>query len=248
MKKYLAVLLGVLIFSPALFAEITSFNVKDVVKDYSTLIPNLVKENGIVPIYVKKSSSNQNYITKQYIPYELDEINEESETPESKITNGYEKVSITVPVGYKIQDYILTNTYGQLSFPNSKSILLLVNGKEVRFQLDYTIKFTDKKYQKYFEENFYDVDLEKVSQPMTITIKYSPRYFTLKSYKKSYSGTKTLNITYEGKNIALNTRVYHFMEIDNKHGKPTYFVLEPNYQNIYNDFKFVRESKIRPLQ
>lgn len=243
MKKYLAVFLVVALFGTLAFAEVSSLDVKEMSKEYSISISNLFENSVSNDISVKQYTSTKQYSTKQYIPFEMDEGYQESPTPEEKITNGSVAASITIPPGAKIQDYILTDTYGQLRFLNSKSIFLMINGKEVRFELDYTIKFTDKKYQKYFEENFYDIDLQSVSQPMTIIIRYSPRYFILKSYKNSYPKDSTSNIKYKGKNISLKTQTYHVLGVEKKNGETEYFVLKPNWQNIYNDFKFVREVK-----
>ena len=167
----------------------------------------------------------------------------ESNPPEARTTAEYKKAFIYVPKGSKIVDYVFFNNEGKLVFPSSKAIELNVNGREVKFQLDYAINFARSEDRQYFKDNYYDFDFQDLSKPVVIRITYSPKYFTLHQYEAPYSGHNVFNITDDkGKNISLETVTHPIFQVQNQEGKITYLVLDPNsdFKNIYEDFKFVR--------
>lgn len=189
----------------------------------------------------------KSYLTEQYIPYEneMDEdYGQKIPTPEAKETAGYKETRIFIPAGYKIMyDQMFIDGDGKISFPTCKSIFMNINGKEVRFKFDYNILHKDAEPQQIINSDGDDSDGEKftnILQPITIGIKYSPKYFTFNKYENAYSGEQTKEINYKGKKIVLKAVTDFLIKILDNDGKATYYVLEPNLQDIYNDFKFVR--------
>ena len=85
-----------------------------------------------------------------------------------------------------------------------------------------------------------EVPTEYIDQALNMTIRYSPKYFTLKR-DDSHKPAKQVQVKYNGKEITLNVEVYPFLIITTPEGKDMVYVLEPNWenwQNLYNDFKF----------
>lgn len=212
---------AVLVLSSAICAEVNSFNVKEITGEYSDLITKLitdiadgrVKYNDIEVLDPKYF--NEDYTTKQYIPYEGI-----LSTPEAKTTKGYYELKINVPAGTRVLDY--------------GSIFMIINGKEVRFELDHSVKLNG-------DNNSVVIDYDKSGFPVlaedaTITLKYSPRYFELVPHVYYTPSTRTSKVKYNGKDILLEVKTYAALEFGN-----ISLVLKPNLQNIYNDFAFVRK-------
>ena len=240
MKKYLAVLFTVVLFTPAVFAELPSLDMQGSINEYSNLITNLIKNidnckvkyNGIEvsdPKYFDKD-----YTTEQYISYENEadtDYDIKMPAPEAKTTKGYYELVINVPAGYRVIDY-------------NKSVVMIINNKEVRLKLDYNIKANDNNDDNSILIDYDENGFPVLTRPVTITLKYSPRYFKKLDTWVHYTPIdKPLNVNYNGKDIPLNTKTYAALEFGHKGGTSIYYVLEPNLQNLYNDFKFVRENK-----
>ena len=81
-----------------------------------------------------------------------------------------------------------------------------------------------------------------MTKALTLKIRFSPKYFTWKRVGNNYDPTRTKDITYNGKKITLRTRVISVLTITTPKGEIMEYVLEPNFQEIYNDFKFVRDG------
>lgn len=216
MKKYLAVLFTVVLFSSAVFAEVSSFDVKKMTKEYSNLVSPEVKLNKADHILFQQKFIDKNYSTKQYMFYEneMDEDYGQLKTPEEKTNKGYVEVSLTIPAGYKVKDYMYV-TNGKILFLGSKFIPVEIKGKVARFELDYTINSEEEIFDFDYEDDIYTI----IPQPITITIRYSPRYFV---FAEDISG---------------------ILKIMDDKGNITNFGFKPNYENIRHDFKFVREVK-----
>lgn len=165
---------------------------------------------------------NKPYVTKQYIPYEnqMDEnYGFKSVTPEEKTTMGYEEIIVNIPAGSIIEDYIFVDGQGEILFSGSKSILLNVDNKKISFELDYNINSNEEILGFDYDENRSTI----ISKPITVTVRYSPKYFTFDYSQNPYS-----------------EEVSEILQILDNTGKKTYYVLKPNLENIYEDFKFSR--------
>ncbi len=230
MKKYLVLLLGGLVSISVLSGNVFSFDLKENSKKYSGLISKEIGNKKDNVSIFKETHFNKNYVTKQYLPYENEmdqDYGMEKAIPEKKTTKGYNEVTLTIPTGYKVSEYMFVNDRGEILFPSSKCITLKINGKEVKFELDYDITSKDSDIQEISDFERDENGFTIISQPVTIKIRYATKYFAFKQYENLYHGMEIPNI----------------LEVSDIMGKPSYFVLEPDYKKIYNDFKFVREVK-----
>ncbi len=113
------------------------------------------------------------------------------------------------------------------------------NGQDVSFKLDYKIYPAIKIYQNELLEKGYAYEINK--KPVKIEVKYDPKYFTLKKVN-NYNPNKKVSLRYRGRNITLDTVTMPLLYLEDKEGNEIVFVLEPNFQNLYKDFKFFRKK------
>ncbi|MBO4707228.1 MAG: hypothetical protein J5594_01550 [Elusimicrobiaceae bacterium] len=230
MKKYLAILFSVVLFSPAVFAELSSVDVKEITKEYSNLVSQFATDIAAsTEVGGNKHYFDKDYTTREYVPYEnqMDhDYGVAKHVPEEKTNKGYYEVIDEIPAGYKIID-------------NNKSIVMVINGKEVRFELDYTIKSNNNNDSALidYDKNGFPV----LTKNATVTLKYSPKYFKLVPYVYYTPSTQNKTIKYNGNDISLDIKTYAALEFGYEGGTSIYYVLEPNLQNIYTDFEFVHK-------
>ena len=162
--------------------------------------------------------------------------------PETKTTNQYKKAIIRIPAGYTVYDVSIG-----MNKETGKPYLFLANDLisieesdigDISFKLDYKI-YPLKPYQRELLEKGYDYDIN--SRVLKLEVNYDPKYFTLKKVT-NYEPNKKVSILYQGKIVILNTFTRSLLYVQDKDGNDIEFVLEPNFQNLYKDFKFVREG------
>ena len=211
---------------------------KEYSQTYSKMLKNSIKEEHKVAFASKIVEGK--YYTEQQMPPEYAEFDESAmQNLEKYQTNSYKELTISVPEGYSINKNI---TYeGDISFLPQRSILLFATDKEfndvseISFNLDYDITFKNPSEVTYKDNG-------RMTKALTLKIRFSPKYFTWKRVGNNYDPTRTKDITYNGKKITLRTRVISVLTITTPKGEIMEYVLEPNFQEIYNDFKFVRDG------
>ncbi len=220
---------------------------KEYLQRYSKVISKSELGKGVL---VLSKTTNGKYTTKEQNEMEMSEVEEAAfygnepilSPAETRVTDTYNEAVISIPKGYRINKYIVIESpYANLYFPflSARSILLTNKGEDISFQLDYDLELADAK-------DIEEVPTEYIDQALKMTIRYSPKYFTLKR-DYSQNPARQVKVKYEGKDITLNVEVYPFLIITTPDGKDMVYVLEPNWQNLYNDFKFVREGH-KPVQ
>ena len=250
MKKLFFTLFLFLGLSPISFAqfnrslpgpEILIQAMKEYISD-----PNLVE-----PVYFTERIVNGQYATKEenkllMSPEEYMEYYQKQpiiSEPETKITNRYKEAIISIPKSAKLYDVeIGTNkeTGEPYLFLTKDLISISIDQRDIYFHLDYEV-YPAKRYQKEFKQRFQDQDYNFNDRPLKVKIKYDPKYFTLKKLT-DYETAKKIKFFYNGTIVELNTVTQPVLYAQDKEGNDVYFVLEPNFQNIYKDFKFVREG------
>ena len=162
--------------------------------------------------------------------------------PETKTTNKYTEAIINIPAAYLVYNVNIANdkqTNKPHLFLTNDLISIQTQKGDVSFKLDYRIYPSIKANQHELNKYGYEYNLN--NKPLTVVVKYDPKYFTLKKVN-NYEPNKDVTVSYKGKTITLNTVTKSFLYIEDKDGNVTEFVLEPNFQNLYKDFKFVREG------
>ncbi len=213
-------------------------NIESVYKEYmSNLIKGEVKGKLNFSVHVV----NDKYVTSEQQAAAIEELEaasmfeKEAVFPkeETSVTDSYVEVKISVPEGYKINKYIMldfnydgNDPYFYFPFVSNRSILLRNNGEDISFKLDYNVEFKDK-------ESITEMPMEYIDQALYLTIRYSPKYFRF-IRNDNYTTEKQIKVQYEGKTITLNVETYPVLVITSPDGKNMYYILEPNWQNIYN--------------
>ena len=261
MKKLFLAFLGLMFFSPELFAQCGAlFNHSNIgplpgpevifqplYQEYKDSLEKQVERN-----LIKISTATiegEYYTEEQTYAVDLPSENMKVRPAERHKTNTYTEVTISVPEGYTISKYIeFDSITNEAYFPGlqSKSIMLYtqrkqnVDGKveyedneEVFFKLDYDFAFDHP--EEIQEDGGY------FTNAATLKIRYAPKYFTWQMTNNDYNTLKAVKVNYKGKEIKFKARVYFVLVITTPSGHHIPFVLVPNFQEIYNDFKFVRE-------
>ena len=246
MKKLLFAFLSFMLLSPAFaqFAPVTGpFPGLDVLfreyaKKYSKLIQNKQDENGV---NISTTTIKGEYYTEEQtaIDNAILELTEYGKVilpkEEKQVTNSYNEITVMIPEGYTINKYIdPANAEEKLVFLQERSILIYNNKKETTFKLDYDIDFENEEKVLGDEGYLYDA--------LTLKIRYSPKYFSFKRVFSDYNPAKTVQVEYNGKPVTLNVEVFPVLTITTPKGSDMQYVLEPNFQSIYNDFEFVRKG------
>ncbi len=209
------------------------------------LITPEVKNQKVEGIDVKESYFDEDYTTKEYLVLEWDGgRDEDMPISEERTTKGYNELTLTIPAGYRIVGGLHYDVSAGGLYYNFGQMSTMINEDGmIEFQLDYDVEFANPEYQTYFEQNVHRIDPNKVAEPIKVTIRYSPKYFTLKIQdKESYAKSENVEVTYKGKKISFDAITYAALVVTDKKDKIVYYTLEPNFQNIYNDFKFVRKE------
>ena len=243
MKRLFAFILCTLFITPGLFAQ--TFPGPELFfgdySEYLRLISGQVKKDGV---HFSFKKINKEYPTTEQNEMEMLELGEAAlygqepifQAEETHVTDSYNEVTIQIPEGYSINKYIVIDSpYPDLHFPVSgRTIMLTINGKDASFKLDWDVKLTDA-------DNIKEIPTEYINQALTLTLRYSPKYFSL---RRDYNNNlaREVKVKHEGEDITLNAEVYPFLIITTPKGTNMSYVLEPNFQNLYNDFKFVREG------
>ncbi len=243
MKKIFLVLVCILFLGQIGNAQFLQ-NIESIYKEY---ISNLIKGEVKGKLKVSLNIVNDKYITSKQQSETIEELEENSmfgkeavlPNKETSVTDKYMEVKISIPKGYKINKYIMmdfnydnNDTYFYFPFRSDRTIVLRNNGKDVSFKLDYDVTFKDKTI-------ITEIPMEYIDQALNLTIRFSPKYFKFQR-NDNYNVKREVNLQYEGKTITLNVEVYPVLTITTPRGVNMSYVLEPNWQNIYNDFKFVR--------
>lgn len=244
MKKLFLVFVGFMLFSPTVFAQLAPLPgmealIKEYLPKYSKILqPSL--EKSMVKFATKTVEGK--YVTEEQtaIDNAILELTEYGKVvlpeEEKQTTNDYKEITISVPEDYTINKYIdPDNEKEQLLFLTERSVLLNINDKETNFKLDYAIILNN-------EEEITDELEGYLYNALTLKIKYAPKYFTFKRVYRDYNPLKTVQVEYKGETITLNTTVYPVLTITTPRGYDMQYILEPNFQNIYNDFEFVRKG------
>ncbi len=234
MKKIIVSLVFTICLSPLGFAQTYPLpGIEVLFKEYSKEIKNIQKSD----FHVSTQLVEGEFYTEQQMPPEY--VGNAKQNLEKRKTNSYVEAIISVPEGYSINKNITHDGY--LSFPSERSILLFATDKEyndvsdISFNLDYDITFKNPSEISY-DENGY------MTKALTLKIRFSPKYFTWKRINENYDPERTTDIKYNGKKVTLRTRVLPVLTITTPNGKTLEYILEPNFQEIYNDFKFVRNG------
>ncbi|MCR5504962.1 MAG: hypothetical protein K6E94_05380 [Elusimicrobiaceae bacterium] len=262
MKKIIISLFCFMFFTPAIYAQnwhgvlssIQSFD-----KSASILFQNYINETKNLITYPFKNKEisftertlKGKYLTYEgepmiYIEIETDDIEVIYPKRESRETDVYNVVDIYVPKGYDLHKsfelYRKDNKY-KLGFANisNNSIMFFKGDEDLFFKLDYEINLLNQDEMDDYYIGRKALDEDNMGD-MYITIKYAPKYFTFKQVDNSYEQEKTVQVNYQGETINLETRIVPIFWISSPSGESIRYVLEPDYQNIYNDFKFVREG------
>ena len=248
MKKLLVLFLF-LGMNLSLFAQINhSLPGADVlVKEVVKLITPEVKNQKSKKIEVKESYFDTDYTTKEYLVLEWDGGRDEDKpVPESRTSRGYNELTVTFPANYKILGELNYDISAGVLYYNFDRISIMVNEEGwAEFQLDYDVEFANPEYQTYFERNAHLIDLSEVSEPVRVKIRYSPKYFTLKIQDvESYGKPEKVEVNYKGKKISFDAIAYAPRICTDKKDQHGCYTLEPNFQNIYNDFKLKCHNKI----
>lgn len=162
--------------------------------------------------------------------------------PETQTTNKYKNAIIRIPPNYNTFDVFVNidKETGEASLVLANDLISIESDMgDISFKLDYKIYPAAKVHQKELQEQGLNYDINK--RPLRLEVNYDPKYFTLKKVN-NYNPNKKVSVEYEGKVITLNTVTQPLLYIEDKNGNDTEFVLEPNFQNLYKDFKFVREG------
>ncbi len=246
MKKLLLALICALCLGQIGNAQFLQ-NIESTYKKYVSDIIKGEVEGGLK--FTPPNIVNDKYVTCEQQAAAIDELEAASMfeeevvflNEETSITDSYVEIKISVPEGYKINKYIMVDftydanePYFYFPFVSNRSILLRSNGKDVSFKLDYDVEFKDK-------ESITDIPMEYIDQALDFTIRFSPKYFSFNK-ADNYNAEKQVNVQYKGKTVTLNVETYPVLIITTPSGVNMSYVLEPNWQNIYNDFKFVREG------
>ena len=246
MKKCLAVLFSMMLFSPAVFAELSSFDVKETIKEYSGLTREFMKSQiGQFGITGQDLTYfDEDYTTKQYIPNESESGEDYDGTKpvsEERTSKGYYELVIKLSTKEGPADPV---TYESFGFFNYGYIWLNINGKDVRFKLDCTV--VSRKTGEPITLKYNEKGEPIITEDAIITLRYPKKYFTLAKQLLSYNPinikSKFRYSKEKGKKekITLNAKIYETLVIESW-GFEVYFVLEPNLKDIYKDFEFVRE-------
>lgn len=161
--------------------------------------------------------------------------------PETKKTDNYKQATINIPYNYVVYD--LDADVNKKGVPylrlSNNMILVTINGEDLSFKLDYEIHFAKQSDEEEFLKTGCNYNF--ANKPLKVIINYAPKYFTLKKVN-NYETNQTVPVVYKDKNIILNTVTLPVLYLEDKKGDNLEFVLEPNFQNLYNDFKFIREG------
>ena len=249
MKKLVSALLFTLCLSPLGFAQfVTNLPGPEILSYWMSQL--LVQPESMDNLYFTEKLMEGTYQTVEenrlmMTSEEYKEIYAKEpilNTPETKTTNQYKKANIRIPAGYRIYDVsvrIDKETKKPYLFLENDLISIESNGQDVSFKLDYKIYPAIKIYQNELLEKGYAYEINK--KPVKIEVKYDPKYFTLKKVN-NYNPNKKVSLRYRGRNITLDTVTMPLLYLEDKEGNEIVFVLEPNFQNLYKDFKFFRKK------
>lgn len=260
MKKLFVALFTLLLSAPTVFAQFNPIPgnlpgidvlLQECYQNYSELIKSNVNEiQNKNNFQISTQTVNGEYTTIEQNDSDIysseRDIGVKNSAPETKTTDSYVEVKISVPEDYIVNKYISFNYNGKetkayIPFLSENSILLFANEEDISFKLDYDIDLAEVPV---IEEGVYIPQEGYLKQALTFTIKYSPKYFTFKRVSKNYNFFKKVEFKYKGKDVILNTKIYPVLIITTPQGKDMTYVLEPNsnFENIYNDFEFVRKG------
>jgi hypothetical protein len=200
---------------------------------------------GQISVTGEKEIKSGKYTTSEFIhpalhedPEYMQEIGFDAKdpAPETKTTNGYVEATIRIPAG--VQFWPETNNEGYFPIGTSNAIFVIINDIPSLFKLDYNIKLESPALQNKVQtqeiDEFTTNEYASTANAKLITIKYSPRYFTLvKNYSTPENVPNSLN-----KSVATIPVVV----AQSKGCKEVAFYLVPNVDNILNDFKFVKDG------
>lgn len=248
MRKLFIAFFGIMIISPTLFAQWIQGplpGLDALIQSYKQEYSALLQKPGAKD-FIKLSSQTlqgEYYTVEQLLPGDIGAQEDMYAGKEKRVTNTYNEVTIHVPEGYQVNKLIKMD-YGEpcFFFLRDRSIeLYTVNAKEndsaeISFKLDYDIIFDNTDDITCFTDDF-------SGRAMTLKIRYSPKYFDFKEIKvNEYNYALEKEIKYKGKKIELKTHVSPVLIITTPSGHKIGYLLEPNFENIYKDFKFVREG------
>lgn len=164
------------------------------------------------------------------------------EAPETKTTTHYKQAIINIPADCALYDVtvgINKKTGEPYLYLFKDTISMEINNKELSFKLDYEINLTNEADKKEFLKLGKNFSL--YNKPLKISINYDQNYFTLEQVK-DYDTEKQVNVIFNNQEITLNTITKPILYLEDKERNIIEFVLVPNFQNLYQDFTFVREG------
>ena len=245
MKKLLVTLIFTFFLYPLVSAQFISPlpGPEALFQEYLQMISKAVKNQQQEDSFsFTQKTIEGEYYTEQQLQPGYEEFKEEDLPKlEKRKTDTYEEITINVPSGYSINKEV--DAEGYISFLSQRSSILYATNKsyedesDISFKLDYDIIFKHPEEIPYTE--YYSV---KAGKPLTLKIRYSSKYFTWKKADNNYDFSRTTEITYKEKKVTLRTHVVPVLRVTTPSGNTIKYILEPNFQNIYNDFKFVRDG------
>lgn len=209
---------------------------------FENVFQNIIKKGQVS---LAQTAVNKTYTTSEFIhpasyedPEFVNEMGFEATepTPESKTTDGYVQAVIRIPAGYTLNPQ--PNVQGYFTMGLDNAVLITIDGTPSLFAFDYKIKLESASLQKQVKKQeineLTENEYANSDNAKLITVKYSPSYFTL---QRDYPYAKDVPNTL-GKKVS----VIPILSAQAKGCKPTYFFLVPNVENLYKDFKFVKEG------
>ena len=254
MKKLIIAFVGFMLFSPSLFAQwdIGPFPGLEALfyPLYQEQKERVEMITEIEAVNISSQTIHGNYYTEQQMaPEDLELPEADRPKSEKHVTDTYTEVSVIVPEGYSINKY-MTFDYDsdQVRFPflPSSSVLMYTTffnsatGKyeefrDISFKLDYDVTLENSEDAMYMEDGYWN-------NALTLKIRYANKYFDFEKVYENYTPLTTEEITYNGKKITLNAHVHYVLVITTPSGYHIRYILKPNLQSIYSDFKFVRRA------
>lgn len=230
--------------------------------NFLNVMQDLVKEshekNGITS--TKKEIKNESYETREtYDFYVGDYDNPDYQVTfpntEVKTTKGYIEETFSIPASCTIAPYI-TTTYDPSTgkhipyfLGQDKYIIFIhINNDTRHFNLDWEVTLKDESLLNDPDEKTPDIRDIFNKSDKKIIVRYSPNYFTLvQSHKNANKNVALQDNTYPVKNnYGLKVEVAPIFYTKTNYGEETFYYLVPNFDNIYNDFKFVRNGHREP--
>ena len=271
MKKMFTLMFMIATMCP-LFAETvaldTELNIKEAIKEYKLQILNTSTGNEDEIGIRTEDFLTKKYTTVECNDYLIvgGSPNYPNREEEKSVTTGYTKVRVDIPNSYTYNDNDSYETFSVYGGNNAGiyfgqghdkiNIKIKKKGtigglKDISFKLDYDIHLCDRSNEKErLNSEFNDV-IE--NECLSFTFKYSPRYFKFRSlseseYNKYLKDIKEINIQYMDTEVTLEANVGYIFSVTSPRslfhlkGVTSYFVLEPNFENLYADFVYVRQG------